>query len=274
MKIKIRHLLLGVLGGLALLGQAWAGPVYSFSVAPQFERRVLFGIWQPVLAELQQRTGLRFELVTSLSVNDYDQDVRRGRYDFVYINPYLMLDAARSPGYLPLVRDERPLHGILVVRQDSPVEKVEELQSKTLAVPALSAMGASLLLRAELERKFGLRLRPVIAKTHSSVFLHVVNGLADAGGSVQKALSEQEPQVRNALRVLYRTSDVASHPVAVHRRVPAEVREQVRQAFIAMSADPGGRALLARIPMQEAVAARLEDYQVMEELHLERYLQE
>lgn len=251
---------------------ARAETTYTFSVAPQFERRVMFSIWQPIIDEVQKRTGLRFDLVTSLSVGEYDSDVTKGAYDFVYINPYLMPAIEKNPGYVPLVRDSKPLHGILVVRGDSPAKRVEDLQGKSLAVPSMSALGASLLLRAELDRQFGVRMKPVIAKTHSSVFLHVINGLTDAGGSVQKALSEQDPRVRESLRVLHRTRDVPSHPIAAHKRVPAEVREQVRQAFLDMSATQAGRDMLDNVPMREAIRARPEDYHVLKNLRLDNYL--
>ncbi len=247
--------------------------IYTFSVVPQFERRVLFGIWQPIVDELEKRTGARFQLTTSLSVSDYERDVHRGVYDFIYVNPYVMPNIEEQPGYVPLIRDRKPLRGILVVRKDSPVRKVEELQGKTLAVPSMSALGASLLLRAELDRQYKVKTQVVLAKTHSSVFLHVVNGFADAGGSVQKALSEQDPRVRDALRVLYQTSEVPSHPLAAHQRVPAALREQVRKAFIDLSATPQGRELLGKIPMQEAVAASSEDYRPLRALKLESYLQ-
>lgn len=253
---------------------ASAETVYTFSVVPQIERRMLFSIWQPILDELQKRTGQRFELVTALSVNEYDQEVRRGIYDFVYVNPYVMVSIEKTPGYQPLIRDSQSLHGILVVRKDSPIQRVAELQGKSLAVPALQALGASLLLRAELDRQFGIRMNPVIAKTHGSVFLHVINGLTDAGGSVQKALSTQDAHIQASLRALYRTGDVPSHPIAAHPRVPEAVREQVRQAFIAMSADPAGKALLGKIPMEEAVAAQAQDYHVLRDLQLENYLQQ
>jgi phosphonate transport system substrate-binding protein len=247
--------------------------IYTFSVVPQFERRVLFGIWQPIVDELEKRTGARFQLTTSLSVSDYERDVHRGVYDFIYVNPYVMPNIEEQPGYVPLIRDRKPLRGILVVRKDSPVRKVEELQGKTLAVPSMSALGASLLLRAELDRQYKVKTQVVLAKTHSSVFLHVVNGFADAGGSVQKALSEQDPRVRDALRVLYQTSEVPSHPLAAHQRVPAALREQVRKAFLDLSATPQGRELLGKIPMQEAVAASSEDYRPLRALKLESYLQ-
>jgi len=242
--------------------------VYSFSVVPQFERRMLFSIWQPIIDELEKRTGLKFELITSISVNEYESDVSKGGYDFIYVNPYLM--PALEDSYVPLLRDRAALHGILVVRKDSPLQRVEDLQGKTLAVPSMSALGASLLLRAELDRKYGVKMLPVIAKTHSSVFIHVINGLTDAGGSVQKALNEHPPKIQDALRVLYRTQDVPSHPIAAHKRVPPAVREAVRNAMLELGQTEAGRAMLEKIPMQP-VAATAEDYHPLRALRLEKY---
>lgn len=269
---NLPRLLAGMLAlclSLGSNGLQAAGDVYSFAVAPQFERRVLFNIWQPIVDELEKRTGNRFQLVTSLSVSEYENEVSKGAYDFVYINPYLMPEVDSS--YLPLVRDSRALHGILVVRRDSPLQRIEDLQGKRLAVPSLSALGASLLLRAELERKFAVKTVPVVANTHSSVFIHVINGLSDAGGSVQKALAEQAPNIQDSLRVLYRTQDVPSHPLAANKRVAPAVREAVRKAMLELNASEAGRVLLEKIPMQP-VAASPEDYQVLRSLRLGKYL--
>jgi phosphonate transport system substrate-binding protein len=270
--VSLCHKALATVFWVVLSFSALAEDVYKFSVVPQFEVRRLFSIWQPVIDEIQQRTGLKFELVTALSVTDYEKEVMAGRYDFIFINPYLMPIVADKPGYVPLVRDSMPLRGILVVRKDSPIQRVEDLQDKTLAVPSMTALGASLLLRAELDRQFNVKPRALVAKTHSSVFLHVINGLADAGGSVQKALAEQDPRIRDALKVLYQTGEVPSHPVAAHQRVPVAVRESVRQAFIEISKDEAGRKLLADIPMQAAISTRIEDYDVLRTLRLDKYM--
>lgn len=258
---------------LVCLVAAWparAEEVYTFSVVPQFERRMLFGIWQPIVDELEKRTGAKFQLVTSLSVSDYESDAHRGLYDFIYANPYLMPQVLDT--YVPLIRDDKPLRGLLVVRKDSPYQKVEDLQGKKLAVPSMSALGASLLMRAELDRQFKVKTEVVLAKTHSSVFLHVINGFAEAGGSVQKTFAEQPDRVRDSLRVLHQTREVPSHPLAAHTRVPEALRTKIRQAFLDLSATPEGRKLLGEIPMQKAVAATPAEYKALGELKLERYL--
>lgn len=244
---------------------------YTFGVVPQFEQRKLFAIWQPVLDELSRRTGHDFRFSATLGVPEFERGLAAGSFDFVYANPYQILRESSHQGYVPLVRDREPLRGILVVRKDSPLKSPAELDGKPLAVPSPNALGASLLLRLELEQVFRARVRPLDVKTHTSVYLHVVNGLVPAGGGVEKTLQEQAPAIRNALRILHVTHGLPSHPVAAHPRVPEAVRLQVQKAFLDMAGSKAGRALLGDIPIADAVPASIADYRPMAGLGLGKY---
>lgn len=257
--------------GLTASWPAMAGTTYTFGVVPQFEQRKLFAIWKPVVDELARRTGLDIKLEVTLSVPEFEAAIEAGSFDFVYANPYHILKLRDSQGYIPLVRDEEPLRGIIVVRKDSPLKSVKELDGKTIAVPSPNALGASLLPRAELERLHGVRVQMLNVKTHSSVYLHVLNGLTEAGGGVQKTLAEQAPAIQAQLRVLYTTRDIPSHPVAAHPRIPQAVRESVRLALLAIGASPAGKALLDDIPMPRPVVSSLDDYLPMRQWGLEKY---
>jgi hypothetical protein len=172
----------------AMLPSAASAETYSFGVVPQFEPRKMFGIWQPIIDELQKRTGHRFNLVVTLTVADFEKELEKGSLDFVYGNPYHILRVNAKQGYIPLVRDRNPLRGIVLVRKDSALRNLKELDGKTLAVPSPNALGASLMVRTDLERLYGVRMKMVNVRTHSSVYLNVLNGLVDAGGGVEKNL--------------------------------------------------------------------------------------
>ncbi len=243
-------------------------PVYTFGVVPQFEQRKLYAIWQPIIAELTRRTGFKFKLVTTLSIESFEKEFMSGGFDFVYMNPYHIL---KAPRYLPLVADTVPLRGILVVRRDSPLRSLKELEGKEVAFPSPNALGASLLMRADLARVQRIKVKPLYVKTHSSVYLHVVQGLTAAGGGVEKSLSEQAPAIRNALRVIYTTREMTPHPVAANRRIRPADREKLRQALLAMDATPEGRALLANIPTKGLMPVSRADYERMRAWGLDAY---
>lgn len=250
---------------------AFAAESYVFGVVPQFEQRKLYAIWQPVILELEKRTGLTFKLVTTLKIQDFEKEFLHGNFDFVYMNPYFILTGKDPCGYIPLVRDRSPLRGILVVRKDSPVKNVPELNGKVVAFPSPNAIGASLLIRADLAKLFHTAVEPLYVKTHSSVYLHVVKGLAAAGGGVEKTLQEQEPAVRNTLRVLYTTREIPSHPIAAHPRVAKNDREKVRRALLDMGSSREGRDLLSKIPIRDITGAGLRDYEKMRTWGLDAY---
>lgn len=271
------HSLLRWLKAMLLFALLFAGhspraeESYSFAVVPQFEQRKLFATWKPIVDELNRRTGYKLDLVATLTVPEFEKELGKGSFDFVYANPYHILREAPRQGYIPLVRDQTPLRGILVVRKNSPLKSPAELDGQQLAIPSFNALGASLLMRADLEQVFKIKMTPVNVKTHSSVYLQVANGLIPAGGGVEKTLSEQDAAVRDALRVLYTTRELPSHPIAAHPRMPAKVRQSVQRALLDMAATDEGRSLLRNVPMTDAVATSIQDYTPMRKWGLDSY---
>ncbi len=271
--IAVLALAIQCVGWLAALHApaAQAEEEYSFAVVPQYEQRKLFSIWKPIVDELSRRTGLKLKLVATLSVPEFERELSRGSYDFVYTNPYHVLRESSRQGYLPLVRDQLPLRGIIVVAKDSPFKAPADLNGVRLAIPSFNALGASLLVRADLERLFKARVEPINVKTHSSVYLHVANGLVAAGGGVEKTLQEQDPAIRDLLRVLYVTREMPSHPVAAHPRVAPAHRAAIQSALMAIAATPAGQEMLAKVPMQKPVLSSMQDYVSMREWGLDSY---
>lgn len=244
----------------AMAGSALGAGTYTLGVVPQFEQRQLHTIWEPIAAEVGRRAGVTIKVVSSTKMKDFEKQFQEGAYDFLFNNPYQMVIANERQKYAPLIRDKFPLKGILVVRQDSPLQSPADLAGKTVAFPSPNALGASLLMRADLERIFKVKVTPLYVHTHNAVYLHVLKDMAAAGGGVAKTLQEQLPAVQEGLRILYTTREMPSHPVSAHPRVPQADRDAVRRAFQEMGADPAGRALLAKIPMREVTATTMEDY--------------
>lgn len=246
---------------------------FTFAVVPQFTAAELHRDWQPLLQRLQEITGIEFKLHLSRSIPAFEQDFQRGIPDFAFVNPYHAVMAKRAQGYLPLLRDSKPLTGILVVRQDDPLKDIRELDGRDLAFPAPNAFGASLYLRALLAEEFKISVIPRYVKTHSNVYRHVIVGDAAAGGGVNNTLSHESTEVRGRLRVLYESPGVASHPVVVHPRVSGPVRKAVIEAMLRLAADPASASLLAAVQMPKPVVADYErDYRGLEKLKLERYV--
>jgi len=243
-----------------------------FGVVPQFDARKTRMVWQPILHSLEEQTGIRIELVGSPDIPEFEKQLMAGEFDLAYMNPYHLLKANEAQGYIPLVRDVgRTLFGIVVTRRDSPVQDIYDLDGKTVAFPAPNALGAALIPRAEFGESYGINIEPVYVKNHSSVYLNVVTGQAAAGGGIQKTLQSQPDYVRNELRVIYKTPEVAPHPLAAHPRIGEETWSSISKAFLQLGDTQADSALLARIPMKQAGQASMADYEPLRNMGLDKY---
>lgn len=247
-------------------------PIYTFGIVPQFEQRKLFRIWQPIIDEIERQTGLHLKIKGSPKIPTFEKNFLGGKFDFAFMNPYHIILANQSQGYIPLVRDGgRSLQGILVVKKDSDIKEVSQLNSRQVAFPAPNALGASLIMRADFQRSFGLNITSSFVQTHSSVYLSVVKGLADAGGGVLSTLNLQKPAIKDQLRVIYKTRKIPPHPIAAHPRVPKQHRDMVANAILNYANSLEGKNMLAKIPIKQAIATHIEDYQVISEWQLEQF---
>lgn len=246
--------------------------VYTIGIVPQFEIRHTRKIWNPIIKEIEKNTGVKLKLIGSPTIPDFEREFNAGRFDFAYMNPYHILLAEKNQGYIPLIRDVgRKLHGILVVRRDSPIKSIKELDGKKLAFPSPNALGASLLIRSNLKNDFNIDFNPVYVKTHSSVYLNVLVKQVDAGGGVQKTLNLQKDNIKGALRVLHKTPKVAPHPLVVHPRVSAKIREEVKRTLLKLGENDIGRALLAKVPIKRVGPATMADYLPLRKFKLDEF---
>ena len=274
-KLFVLTLFVSVLGVFQESKTAWAEQIeYTFGVVPQYEIRKLASIWLPILAELEKRTGLKFRLVGTYNIPDFEDNFIKGDFDFAYMNPYHSRLAHKNQGYTPLVRDDgQRLFGILVTSKSSGIENVQQLEGKKIAFPAPNALGASLVMRSDLEQLYHLSYQPEYVHTHSSVYLNVALGKVDAGGGVMGSLSTQPDEIKDKLIILYKTRTMAPHPIVAHPRVPLEHQELVKKAFLEIGETQNGARLLAKIPIKHINAAAPADYEELDEWELEHYVE-
>ena len=240
---------------------------YKVGVVPQFEARRIHAVWTPLMEELSKATGCEFTLEGSVDIPEFETKFLNGAFDFAYMNPYHSVMAYDAQGYVPIVRSgNRQLQGILVVAADSDVTSVEQLDGTTIAFPSPNALGASLLMRAELATKEGINFSPKYVTTHSSVYLHVFKKITAAGGGVGRTLGEQPEALKDNLRIIYKTQQVAAHPLTAHPRVPEDVQSVVQSTFTGMEAD-----LVKGIPMAEPIETGLDDYKILREMGLQEF---
>jgi phosphonate transport system substrate-binding protein len=161
----------------------------------------------------------------------------------------------------------------LVVRKDSGITSVAQLEGKKIAFPAPNAFGASLWMRAQLVKSHGISFEESYVGSHQTVYRQVLTGDVQAGGGVQATLDKESANLRDDLTILYRTPDVPSHPIAYHPRVPQAVAEKFRSALLELSTTDEGKELLKSIQMTQPIATDYEqEYLPLKSLSLETFV--
>ncbi|MBF0277433.1 MAG: phosphate/phosphite/phosphonate ABC transporter substrate-binding protein [SAR324 cluster bacterium] len=272
MSFKIKLVFLLMICCFAVYLKPAASREYSVGIVPQFDARRIVQIWKPILDAVSKESGIQLDLVGSPNIPQFEIAFNAGKFDFAYMNPYHLVVAEKYQGYTPLVKDTgRKLFGVLVVRKDSPIRNIADLEGKTVAFPSPNALGAALMFRAEFSSRYDIKYTSKFVKSHSSVYLNVVLGQTDAGGGVQKTLQQQSAKIRDALRIVHETPKVAPHPFAVHPRVETAVRESIRKAFLQLGQSEQGKKMLASVPIKEIGTASMSDYEPLQEMGLEKY---
>lgn len=270
---------IALVGLVGVVGHAGAQPAAAsaqlvLGIVPQFPTVELQRRWAPVVDWLEKSCRLSIRLDFAASIPAFEERFLGGQHDLSYMNPYHAVMAYRAQRYEPLVRDGLGmLKGVLTVRTDGTVQRLQDLQGATIAFPSPNAFGASLYMRALLERTHGIRFTPFYAKTHSNAYRHVVKGEAMAAGGVGSTLAAETPEIQSQLRVLYETPATAPHPLVAHPRVSAEQRRCISDQLTATDLPQATRDLLAEIQMPKPIRAVYNrDYQPLEKLALESYV--
>ena len=240
----------------------------TFGIVPQQSAAKLARLWGPIMRHLSEQTGRKIVFKTAPNIPAFEKRVLAGEYDVAYMNPYHFTVFNQKPGYHAVARQANKLiKGIIVVRKDSKLEALSELQGKKLAFPAPAAFAASVLPRAELTQQ-GVAFDPNYVSSHDSVYRNVAKGLFPAGGGIQRTLNNVAPDIREQLRVMWTTSGYTPHAIAVHPDMDEATRKAVQGALLAMNDSEKGRQLLATIKFKGIEPATDKDWDDVRALNI------
>lgn len=256
----MRHLILCLLACFSV--NLWANDnhVITVGVVPQQSATKLARLWSPILAEIAQSTGHQLKFETAKDIPTFEQRLSEGKYDLAYMNPYHYTVFHEKPGYIAFAKEkDKFIQGVIVVRKDSPLQKIEELKGKTIAFPAPAAFAATILPQAYF-KKHDFNITPQYVSSHDSVYYAVARGLLPAGGGVRRTFSNTKSEILEQLRVLWTTDKYTPHAFAYHPRVPKVVIEQIAKALFAMDQKPETLELLKALDFKGIEAAKNSDW--------------
>ncbi|SIS99753.1 phosphate/phosphite/phosphonate ABC transporter substrate-binding protein [Neptunomonas antarctica] len=240
----------------------------SFGVVPQQSANKSAKIWTPILNYLGAKMGKNIRFATARDIPTFEERLLAGQYDIAYMNPYHYTVFHNTPGYEAIARQKNQrVNGIMIVRKDSPIQELAELNNRKLAFPSPTAFAASVIPRSVMKWQ-NIHFTPQYVSSHDSVYLGVARGFFVAGGGIMRTFNNTTPEVREQLRVLWASPGYTPHAIAVHPRVSAETVEELKHALLGMNDDPKGLALLKTMKFQGIELANDSDWDDIRALNI------
>jgi phosphonate transport system substrate-binding protein len=230
-------------------------------------------VYEAVTEQVGMRLGVATDLVVETSYESCEQDVHE--VCFVCSLPYITFERRGIRPAIPIVAPVligdrfggRPIYfSDVIVRQDASFRTFPDLRGASWAYNepmSWSGYGITryhLLQLGETEGFFG---RVVEAGFHEESIRLVSKGEVDASAIDAQVLGvalRDDPSLRDALRTIESLGPSTIQPVAVSKRVPADLRDAIRGVLLEMDDDAAMRPRLARGLVERFVPVGPDDY--------------
>jgi len=238
-----------------------------FGVFPYLSAALLEDIYAPVAKELSEKTNTRVHFRTASNFPQFFKKLRLQHYDIALIQPFWYPAAVDKHSYQPLARMKEPFTSLIMVPESSNLYTIEDLRGKVIATPPAFVPVVHMAKQALREAGLVVGKDVTFAQNRSvdSCFQQVVMGNAVACVAPPFAPAVIEEKMKIKLRVLLRTPAIPNLSLLVHKRVPGDKVEAIRQAVLGWQNTERGRVLLRGMKTEGFVPAIDREYDVVRE---------
>jgi len=241
---------------------------------------------KPLIRFLEKETGYYFETAVPTSYIAVVEAFGTDRADIAIINSFSYLLANKKYGANAVLRvvrtgNQTSYRGQIIVRTDSGIEKIEDLDGKSIAyVDASSASGY--ILPSHLLKKHGIKpSRETFAMKHDNVVTMVYQKQVDAGATFYSPphhetgepldarirVKKQYPDVLEKIKILALTDTLPNDPVVFRKGLPKIMIERIKNALLKFVNSEEGKKVLPEIySMEGLIPTKDSDYDLMRKM--------
>jgi phosphonate transport system substrate-binding protein len=232
----------------------------AFGVLNQQSPALTAERWNPILHYITSMSGVALQLKMGPTVQDTDNMMGRGDFDFVFTNHNFQTEFQHIPFRVIARWAGEPIRGVIAVPVDSPVQNLKALDGKRIAFPSPDAFVAYAVPLVAL-RQAGVKITEVFAGNQEGVLAQLKARRVDAGAVNSRYLRDYQDRENVRFREIFVSDGYPDLAVIAHPRVPASTVAKVRQALLALKDDPNAAALREQIKFRGFEAATDRDYE-------------
>ena len=236
---------------------------YSFGFPLQQSAVEMAKRWTPFLDYLTEKTGVPLEFKTAKDIPTFQQQMMAGQYDFAFVAPHIYVQLDKAIGYKALANEKNGKSiGLVVVRSDSPIKDLAQLNGTTMAFASKTALMGTLIPKRELDSR-NIVVEGEYVVSLDSVYLTVAKGRFPAGGGENRTFGALAPELKSQLKILWESKPIPPFAFIAHSRVPQAAADKLKAAMLGMDRDPKGKELLKVLNMQGLDTVPDGEYDVM-----------
>lgn len=248
-----------------------AGPPIRFAVGAMLIPEAGNALYRALLEEVENRLGRPIKLVDRDSYAAVNRSLKEGEIDaaFVCSGPYV--DGKRDFGLqllaAPVAYGRATYNAFIIVREDSPVRRFEDLRGRSFAFTDPDSNTGHLvpahLLATRGETPAHYFSRVTFSGSHDASIAAVATRIVDAA-SVDSLIWEYarrvKPEHAAKTRIVWTSPAYGIPPVVVRPGLDRDLVQRLKAIFLAFDADEKGRAILENMMLDRFVEARDTDY--------------
>ena len=216
---------------------------YHFSPVNQYDIQLTAAYWNPIIAYVSQKSGVKLNLKIGRTSADTTSYVLAKEVEFVFSN-HLFSPEREKLGWTVFARRQTPaLQGQIVVPEDSSVTDITQLKGKEVVFAGPEAMIVYKVPYAYLLSK-GIEVKPIFAGNQNAAFAQLFSGKVVASGGNSQLVEGYAKREGKKFRVLWSSEAFQDLALMVASKVPEKDAKAVAAAFIGMATDPKGKDIL------------------------------
>lgn len=271
----MKHIFLAMAAVLILSPPLYAAQkieALTLGVFPYLSANQMMEQLSPLCKRIEAALGKKVILVSAPDFMSYVDRTAKGEYDLVLTAPHMGRLAQKRDGWQLVVQSGQKTATVILVRNESPIHRLEDLRGKKMAVGNVRSV--TYLLAEEALAQKGITLGKDVEVLETATFSNVVQsvflGEVDAGATPtllwDKWVHVSEEQHRQ-LREIYRAKPAApSFLVMANPKTDQATILRLRQSLLSFKNTPEGKDFLQKsqfesfLPIDEATMERIDPY--------------
>ena len=241
---------------------------YVMGVFPHLPPRQLEKVFSPMASDLGKAVNQNIILRTNTTFERFSQSLDTQVFDIAFVQPFDYVRIADKYGYRPLAARSEELAAILVVKEGSSLNTLQDLRGMKIALPpavsAVSYLIRDLLLENGLDPDKDVTLSH--HRSHMSCMQQVLIREADACGTAAPPFRFFQHRMKVKMKIVATSREIPHALFVIHPRVPDVKKQAIRQRIISWSSTRDGKQLLERGRLKPFVQVSDSDYDVIRKM--------